>query len=53
MAFLRISLTCLVLAVIGILLVPFALAKILAGVLAVLFVLFLVLGLAAVDNLAV
>jgi hypothetical protein len=52
-AFLRISLTCLVLAVIGILLVPFALAKVLAGVLAVLFVLFLVLGLAAVDNLAV
>ncbi len=53
MAFLRISLTCLVLAVIGIVLLPFALAKILAGVFAVLFVVFLVLGLAIVDNLAV
>lgn len=53
MAFLRISLTCLVLSVIGIVLLPFALAKILAGVFAVLFVVFLVLGLAVVDNLAV
>ena len=53
MAFLRISLTCLVLALIGILFVPFALAKVLAVGLAVLFVVFLVLGLAMVDNLAV
>lgn len=53
MTFLRLALTCLALAVIGIVLVPFALAKILAGVFAVLFVLFLLLGLSVVDNLAV
>jgi hypothetical protein len=51
-ALLRISLTCLVLAFIGLLFVPFALAKLLAGVFTLLFVVFLVLGLATVDNLA-
>ncbi len=52
MTMLRISLTCLVLAMIGLVLVPFALAKLLAGLFALLFVVFLVLGLASVDNLA-
>jgi hypothetical protein len=48
---LRISLTCLVLTV-TVLLLPFAVAKILAGIFGFLFVIFLVGGLAAVDNLA-
>jgi len=48
---LRISLTCLVLTV-TVLLLPFAVAKILAGVFGLLFVVSLVIGLATVDNLA-
>jgi hypothetical protein len=48
---LRISLTCLVLTVM-VLLLPFAVAKVLAGILGFLFVIFLVAGLSAVDNLA-
>jgi hypothetical protein len=52
MALLRLALTCLVLALIGILFVPFAVGKALAFAFAFLFVVFLVLGLATVDNLA-
>ncbi len=52
MALLRLALTCLVLALIGLLFVPFAIAKALGVGLAFLFVVFLVLGLATVDNLA-
>jgi len=48
---LRISLTCLVLTV-TVLLLPFAVAKILAGIFGFFFVVFLVIGLATVDNLA-
>lgn len=48
---LRISLTCLVLTV-TVLLLPFATAKILAGIFGFFFVVFLVVGLATVDNLA-
>ena len=51
MASLRISLTCLVLTV-TVLLLPFAVAKILAAIFGFLFIVFLVVGLAAVDNLA-
>ena len=49
---LRVSLTCLALGLMALLFVPFALAKALAGVLGLLFVVFLVLGLATVDNFA-
>jgi hypothetical protein len=49
---LRVSVTCLVLSLMALLFVPFAFAKALAGVLALFFVVFLVLGLATVDNLA-
>jgi hypothetical protein len=49
---LRVSLTCLVLGLMALLFVPFAAAKALAGVLGLLFVFFLVLGLATVDNFA-
>ncbi len=52
MALLRLALTSLVLALIGLLFVPFALGKILAIGFAFLFVVFLILGLAMVDNLA-
>jgi len=52
MVLLRLALTCLVLALIGLLFVPFAVAKGVAMGLAFLFVVFLILGLAAVDNLA-
>jgi hypothetical protein len=52
MILLRLSLTCLVLSLMGLLFVPLAAAKVAAGVLALLFVVFLVLGLAMVDNLA-
>ena len=51
MTILRISLTCLVLAV-TVLLLPFAVAKVLALIFGFLFVVCLVVGLAAVDNLA-
>lgn len=53
MTMLRIALTCFVLAALGLLFVPFAAAKVVAGIFAVLFVLFLVLGLATLENLAV
>lgn len=53
MILLRLSLAFLVIAVLGLLFVPLAAAKVAAGVAAVLFVICLVLGLAAVDNLAV
>jgi hypothetical protein len=49
---LRVSLTCLVLALMALLFVPLAVAKAFAAVLAFLFVVFLVLGLATVDNFA-
>ncbi len=52
MALLRLALTCLVLALIGLLFVPLALGKVLAIGFAFLFVVFLILGLATVDNLA-
>ena len=53
MLLLKIALACLVLAILGLVAVPLAAAKIAAGILGALFVLFLALGLAAVDNLAV
>jgi uncharacterized membrane protein YtjA (UPF0391 family) len=53
MTLLRMALTFLVLSAIALLLVPFAVAKILGFVFAFLFVIFLLLGLATVDNLAV
>lgn len=53
MTLLRMALGCFVLAALGLLFVPFAVAKIVAGVFAVLFVLFLVAGLANVENLYV
>ena len=49
---LRVSVTCLVLSLMAILFVPFGIAKAMAGVFAFLFLVFLVLGLARVDNLA-
>ena len=49
---LRVSVTCLVLSLMALLFVPFGIAKAIGGVLAFLFVVFLVLGLTAVDNLA-
>jgi hypothetical protein len=49
---LRASLTCLVLSLMALLFVPFGIAKAAGAVLAFLFVVFLVLGLATVDNLA-
>ena len=49
---LRVSLTCLALSLMALLFVPFAVAKVVAGVLAALFIVFLVLGLKTVDNLA-
>jgi ABC-type multidrug transport system permease subunit len=49
---LRVSLTCLVFGLMALLFFPFAFAKALAGVLGLLFVVFLVLGLATVDNFA-
>lgn len=52
MALLRLALTCLVLALIGLLFVPFALGTVLGIGFAFLFVVFLILGLATVDNLA-
>jgi membrane protein implicated in regulation of membrane protease activity len=51
MTLLRIALACFVLAALGLLFVPFAAAKIVAGVFAALFVLFLVTGLATLENL--
>ncbi len=51
MTLLRIALVCFVIAAVALLFVPFAVGKILAGVCAVLFVLFLVTGLATVENL--
>lgn len=51
MTMLRIALTCFVLAALGLLFVPFAAAKVVAGIFAVLFVLFLVVGLATLENL--
>ncbi len=51
MTMLRIALTCFVLAALGLLFVPFAAAKIVGGIFAVLFVFFLVAGLASVENL--
>jgi uncharacterized membrane protein YtjA (UPF0391 family) len=53
MMMLRFALTFLVLSAISLLLVPLALAKILGLIFAFLFVVFLLLGLATVDNLAV
>ncbi len=53
MTLLRMALTFLVLSAIALLLVPFAVAKILGFVFAFLFVIFLLLGLATVDNLTV
>jgi hypothetical protein len=53
MFLLKVALACLVLAILGLVVVPVAAGKIAAGILAGLFVLFLVLGLATVDNLAV
>ena len=49
---LRVSLTCLVLGLMLLLFVPFAAAKAVGGVLGLAFVVFLVLGLATVDNFA-
>ena len=49
---LTISVLCFVLAAMGVLFVPFAVAKLLAGVFAVLFVVFLLAGLASLDRLA-
>ena len=49
---LRVSLTCLVLALMAILFVPFAVGQLAAGILGLLFVIFLVLGLVTVDNFA-
>ena len=49
---LRVSLTSLVLGLMLLLFVPFAAAQAAAGVLGLSFVVFLVLGLATVDNLA-
>jgi uncharacterized membrane protein YtjA (UPF0391 family) len=53
MTMLKMALTFLVLSAIALLLVPVSLAKILGLVFAFLFVVFLLLGLATVDNLAV
>lgn len=50
MTMLRIAVTCFVLSGLGLLFVPFAAAKVAAGVLAVLFVVFLVIGLATLEN---
>jgi len=52
MTLLRLALLCFVLAAMGVLFVPFAVAKLLAGVFAVLFVVFLLAGLASLDRLA-
>ena len=52
MAMLKASLTFLVLAAVALLLVPLAIAKIFGLVFAFLFLVFLLLGLATVDNLA-
>ena len=52
MTMLKMALTFLVLSAIALLLVPVALAKILGLIFAFLFVVVLLLGLAAVDNLA-
>jgi hypothetical protein len=49
---LRVSLTCLVLSLMALIFVPFAIAKAAAAVFAFLFMVFLVLGLTTVDNLA-
>jgi hypothetical protein len=49
---LRVSITCLVLSLMAVIFVPFAIAQVAAGVLGFFFVVFLVLGLATVDNLA-
>ena len=51
MTLLRLSLLCFVLAAMGVLFVPFAVAKLLAGIFAVLFVVFLLAGLASLDRL--
>lgn len=48
---LRVSLTCLVLSLMAVLFVPFAVAQLAAGIFGLLFVIFLVLGLVAVENL--
>lgn len=53
MTLLKMSLTFLVLSAVALLLVPLAVAKVLGLVFAFLFVVFLLLGLATVDNLAV
>jgi uncharacterized membrane protein len=52
MFLLKAALTCLVLSILGLVAVPLAAGKVAAAILAVFFVLFLVLGLATVDNLA-
>ena len=49
---LRVSLTCLVLSLMALLFVPLAIGKLAAGILGLLFVVFLVLGLVTVDNFA-
>jgi hypothetical protein len=53
MFLLKIALACLVLSILGLVAVPLAAGKVAAAILAALFVLFLALGLASVDNLAV
>jgi hypothetical protein len=53
MTMLKMAVTFLVLSAISLLLVPLALAKILGLIFAFLFVVFLLVGLATVDNLAV
>ncbi|HEY4228574.1 MAG TPA: hypothetical protein VGO79_00310 [Thermoanaerobaculia bacterium] len=52
MTLLKMALTCLVLSAVSLLLIPIAAAKIAGFVFAFLFVVFLLLGLATVDNLA-
>jgi hypothetical protein len=52
MILLKAAFACLILSILGLVAVPLAAGKVFAAILAILFVLFLVLGLAAVDNLA-
>lgn len=48
---LRLAMTFLILAGIAFLLIPFAFAKVLAGLFAILFVIFLIVGLSRLDSL--
>ena len=52
MVLLKVALACFVLSILGLVAVPLAAGKVVGAILAILFVLFLVVGLASVDNLA-